>query len=846
MKNKKLLTLLIASGLMLAACGGKKKKVEPTPSPTGGEPTQPASPTGQPSSPVAPTTEPSSPVAPTSEPVGPTSSAAPTTEQGVIHQDPFVREVAAGTLLRSFNEKYDVMVDDFSSDSLKGELVGERNPGLLRVLVDSETGEGEFPSSPDASIYKTAAGVFDSAHPDVIGFKMRKVGEGTLNLKDLILGLRGDDAYKVFEINLADALNSDNEELPELTAEWQDIEVDFGNTIEDDTTEYELKDGGASGVRVLDKMVGFHLYANANSDISQIIEIAEVYSVKGVTKTVVDNFDHPLVNKNPSFGPYWVDSTGFIVRRGVNIAKGSYEVTLPAEAQGFENLVLELNGDGSTLKVNGQDAPLGAVNGAFFDFVLNLEEAGVTLGETVKLESTGDLNVSAIFVSNLQEKEAVKDYPVIDIENRVVFDDFERDQNEFIADWDTASTADYSPDGISVALSYSQGNLASVHDGLLKIAQPTEGYVNVKEACVAAENPLQYLVIVAKGNLEGFRLGSSEVMYSHDWLAGPGLKSIPEDLESYPYQHDGFVHYIIDLEEMGSDIGKDAFIDMYFNNEIDIDSIYFARAAASYQKETNNLNTSESLGGYKYLGYAYLANAYQLDLHIEGEGNLTSIRFSNDAGEFWFKDGKVIGLDGQPISADLTFDAEHPLTVKIDAIASGFGEFVHVHGGAEWATGSITALSYTRHYTDPWREVRTQALNPGVDNNYSYLGAYGQENDPASILEIEMFADKEGATLETFRIEGAETLFANQGKLIGDDGQVIAADTPISADAEHKTVIRIDVAASFGASQQFKDDDGFMHFHFGGWGASGATVNFSLRAYVPFTAEYELDWFYAK
>ena len=433
--NKKLLAILLAASLMLVGCGSKK--TEPTPEPTPG----------------------------------------PTPGPTVEHQSPFVRDVAQGTLLREYKEQFDVMVDDFSSATLKGTLTGgAKNEGILRVLVDSAN--DDKPTSPSASIYKLGSTTFESAHPDVIGFKMRKVGNGTLSTKDLVLGLRGNDAFKVFEINLEHAFDSNNEALPELTTEWQNIEVDLGNTIEDDTTEYVVEDdGSASGVRVLDTLLGFHFFVKPTVEVSQVIEIEEVYTVKGTTKTIVDDFNHPRVDKNTTIECWWSDSTGFIVRRGVNIKGGSYEVDLPEAAAGYENLVLELNGDATGLKVNNTAVTLSPVNGAFHDFVINLEDAGITLGQKVKLEATGDLNVSAIFVSNLQEKQAVSAYPVIDIENRVVFDDFNRTQAEFIADWDTASTADYSPDPISVALSYSQGNLASVHDGVLDIKQPESPFL---------------------------------------------------------------------------------------------------------------------------------------------------------------------------------------------------------------------------------------------------------------------------------------------------------------------------------------------------------------------------------
>ncbi|MGM9873956.1 MAG: hypothetical protein ACI31G_03445 [Bacilli bacterium] len=805
MKNKKLLALLLLVGLGLTGCNktGPSSSSETVDS---GEQT--------------------------SENV---SEGGDSQEVVVDHQDPFVSEVAQDALLRTYNEQFDLMVDDFSSQTLIGTLIGTENQNLLRVMVDSD--HDVYPCSADASIYKTAAPLFTSSHPDVIGFRMRKVGNGTLSNKDLILGLRGDDNVNLYEINLADAFDPDMEEVAELTTEWQDIEIDLGNSIEDDTTEYLLPDGSKSGIKVLETMVGFHLYASNSSEVSQVIEISEVYMVKGTTKTSIDVFDHPNTNSNPTFAPWWCDSTGFIVRKGVNINNGSYTVELPDEYAEYQYLVLEANGDSKGLKVNDVATDLGAVNGAFYDFVVE-----TSLTKTLVLSSTTDLNISKIFLTNLKDKEALKEYPLIDIENRVIFDNFNRTQLSFTGDWDTASNADYSPDGISVALSYSNPDLISVSDGTLKIAQPAEGgYVNLKEANgTAVHSGLRYLVIVAKGNMEGFRLASaaSNAMWSHDWLAGPGLSSIPTDLDSYPYQKDGFVHYIIDLKEMNSDIGNDDFIDMYFNNAVEIDSIYFADTVG-VQTETIPLNANPDLSNYAHGGYIYIGDAYRIDITIKGTGDLSSLRFTCDNGEFWFKDSKVIGLDGNPISKELTFDEENPLTISIDISATNFGTIdADLHtGGFEGSTGTITEMSYTRYYISEWSRIdNVELANPNSAKLevYSYIGAYNQKDNMAKVLELSLVADEAGATIASLRIEGSITPAVNAGQVYDTDGNALDMNQEISTDSENPTVLKIDLVKTFEGETSY-NAAGFLHIHFADGVTNSANITFAAKAYVPYT-----------
>ena len=75
---------------------------------------------------------------------------------------------------------------------------------------------------------------------------------------------------------------------------------------------------------------------------------------------------------------------------------------------------------------------------------------------------------------------------------------------------------------------------------------------------------------------------------------------------------------------MNSDIGSDDFIDMYFNNAVEIDSIYFTNTVG-VKTETNSLNANPDLSAYNYGGWVYLGGAYRTDITIKGTGNLSSL-----------------------------------------------------------------------------------------------------------------------------------------------------------------------------------------------------------------------------
>ena len=397
MKKTKFLALLVAV-LALAGCDDPKESSTPADS--------------------TPPVESSTPEQSSTPNESSTPDESSTPEEQVKHQDPLVGNLADGALTRKYKEAFDTMVDDFSGESLVGSTEGgvvSSHP-RLRVLVDSAN--GDFPSSPDGAIYKMATGSYEIHNFEGIGFKIRKVGEGKLDLSNLVLGLRGDDAYKVFEIPLESAVNPDSEPLNELTDQYQDLIVCPNLSLESDATEYELAAGGASGVKVLEKILGFHLYAKG--EVSQMIEIEEVYLMNAGEKTVLDAFNREAVNKADDTC-YWRDSTGFIIGKNIMLKDGASYRT-PEIAVDKTNLVLNVSGDTSSttiapitasgvqasvawadLKDENNQPVASAVNGGFHPIAISLANSNLALDGVIgfEIKSNSEVYVSQIFLSSL-------------------------------------------------------------------------------------------------------------------------------------------------------------------------------------------------------------------------------------------------------------------------------------------------------------------------------------------------------------------------------------------------------------------------------------------------------------
>lgn len=770
-----------------------------------------------------------------------------TYEKGVTHRDAFIRELPDGTVTRNFNPSFDTTINDFSSETLAGTTSNGvyDATSTLRVLVDNEaTG---FPESPDASIYKMATGTYELASASNIGFKLRVVS-GAIDYSNLVLGLRGDDSFNVFEISLADALDDDGEVLPTLSNEFQEVMISPNLSIEDADTKYTLAASGAeSEVKVLDKILGFHLYAKG--ECSAVIEIKEVFFTLASDKTILDKFDREAVNKADSTC-WWRDSTGFIVLPNITLNSGASYTTPTMAVADNTQLVVSVLGDTTGLSiaavVNGvaqtavswanlknkeDEALVNAVDGSFFPFAIDLDKSGLLIDglEGFVFTSTTECSIANVFYSALKEKEALKEYPHIDSENIVIFDNFNRTQATIDTTYDASIVNEKVLDaGLLYMVNYSGNDKVSI-DGDALVFAPQDGYTDIDFASSRKCTNQRYMVIVAKGDLSGFRFKDSKgtEAWSHSWYAGEGLKSIPEDLTDYPYvTADDYVWYIIDLEATGLTV-EDHLILYYTGTEaLSIDSIFFANESklVKWIDLRADEETKDTTSGYQYLWGGANTNGTKFCMELKGDGTVTfeSFRMEYSGKEFWLKDGLkayyedgtlVVATDVIPTTATKIY-----IDFEENEFAIEAGD-VHLHwGGFGDTVGTITLLKtsvavpckYSVNLASNMELTITDAAD------YHYIG---NNTQGLSTLKFAVVGDG-SVTLESLRlqIEGqGDYIWANNGLvLLKEDGSVY--DYTLAIPAE-ETVFYVDFAAS--GLESFANH---IHIFVGGSGLGALTI----------------------
>lgn len=766
----------------------------------------------------------------------------------ITHRDAFVSELPEGTVTRKFNEAFDTTINDFSSAT----LVGTTSNGVydatstLRVLVDNEaTG---FPNSADASIYKMATGTYELASASNIGFKMRVVS-GTIDYSNLVLALRGDDAFNVFEISLADALDDDGETLPTLTNEFQDVMISPNLSIEDADTKYVIAASGeASEVKVLDKILGFHLYAKG--ECSAVIEIKEVFMNVASEKTVLDKFDRENVNKtDPTC--WWRDSTGFIALPNITLNAGASYTTPTVEVGTNTHLVASVLGDTTGFTVaavvngtaqtpvswaslkNKDDVALSnAVDGAFYPYAIDLEKSGLLVEglEGFVFTSTTECSIANLFYSELKEKEALIDYPRIDSENVVILDNFNRTQATIDASYDESILNEKVLDaGLNFFICYKGGETVSV-DGDALVFGPQADYTQIALGSTRARKNQKYMVIVAKldgGNLNNFRIGGfGSVVYANDWYAGEGLKTVPQSLEDYPYVKDGYVWYIIDLEVSGMPV-TDA-LDLYYTGEgtLYIDSIFFANESklVKWTDLRTDEATVDTTTGYQYLNGGKNTNGTRFCMELKGDGIVTfeSFRIEYTSKMFWLKDGLKAYYEDGTLVATTDVIPTTATKVYIDFEENEFdiaAEDIHLHwGGFGDAHGQITLLKTSVMVPSQYCVgiASNMDLTITADAAYNYVG-----NNTQGLHILKFVVVGDGAvTLESLRlqVEGqGDYIWANNGLvLLKEDGTAFDYTQAIP---EEETVFYVDLAAS--GLEAFNNH---IHMYTGGSGIGALSI----------------------
>lgn len=845
MKKSQIITTMLMAGMLLAGCSNKPGNTSNTENPT------------------------------TSNPGTTTTTPTPSME----HQNPLVRDLAEGALVRDYKEDLDTMVNDFSGASLVGETENGvfSNHGTLRVLVDSQN--EDFPGDSEVSIYKMATGTYQLQDYDSIGFVIRKVN-GTINYSNLVLGLRGDDAWDVYPISLANAMDEDGNELPELTSEFQTIKISPNLSIEDADTEYTLKGtSDKSGTKVLSKYLGFHLYAK--DECSSLIEIQEVFLEKAGEKTVLDSFARKAVNKADETC-WWRDSTGFIVTPGITLKDGASYTTPDFELGENTNVVLNVLGDTTgtsiapitsagagekvawaDLKDENNESVKNAVNGAFHSLAINLKNSNLAKEglKGFKITSTNEIVISQVFLSSLKEKEAVKEYPHLDTANAVHFDDFSRKQSGFNGNYEESSNSEIIKNaGLYYALSYNNGDKVNIDGDAAVFDSMPDGYTQLKEGSTRGRTTQRYLVFKMKlegeGDLNGFRFsnGTGDAYYASSWKAGEGLPSIPEDMSNYPYKdEDGYALYIIDLKASNMEGIKDC-LDMYYTGSavLKIDSIFFADEYEVLEEVEGYVEAKDSttLGkDASYMGNTSINKASRyVSITLTGDGTATleSIRFTFNGEEFWIKDGKWVLKGGEKATLDHVISTEGE-TYVIDLLASNVtlaSDYMHFFmGGYNNAQGAIQVnalktLNKGYQLTSFIPDGTAFDIEYSADSKdpaYHYGGYFAGD---ANFIALKL-SSAEGATLNSFRINfesNGEVKWAKdaseKGKglvLLNADGTAFDYTQKIT----DEVIIYIDLVAS-GLEVQATH----LHFNLGAFGDDSGTLTVKDIASAKTTISY--------
>ncbi len=788
MKGKKILGLMcLSAAMLLASCGPS------TPTPTSSE--------------VPPASTEVVPPAPSSEVVPPAPSSDTDSDtadsdseskpEEITHREGLNKTLAEGAVTRTYDERFDSIVEDFSGESLLGTSDGESHAGYLREVVDSNL--ASFQNSPGAAIYKMASGTFDGDRTligqSTINIKMR-VAEGKLTLKDLILGIRpGDDIdAHVYPISLADAVDGDQEALPELSNEYQTLSISVSESIGDENTVFPGTES-----KVLSYALGFHLYVKSGSNVSAVVEIAEVSYSKGESTVVIDDFAREKISGNDRV--YWGPTDcadAVLVRKGVKLGDGKKYTTpeLTAAQKEYSHVVIDALGDltgasvevayddasstvkslpFASLKAKGDAAVVNAVDGAYSPLAIDLSTFAGPTGakvKTITIKNTGtkELQIANVFMTSFEEPQLDKKYPHLNTSTAVTFDNFERDFASLGNNWDDSATDEKNVNaGINGFISYSNGANISTSGGALHLPGLTEGYNEVTIGSTHTLKDAQYLVFSIKGeegaDLSSFRfeMGSATAVWFNSAMAMEGVKTYGDEKISSPYvTEDGYTWYVVDLHYHSLPAGD--LINIYYSGEkaISISSIFYANSFAALDgRESENTCKDEiDLTSYKWVGNVgpFVKSRY-LGFTVKGDGTATlkSFRVQLNDSTVWIKDGKLNVYDstGRKVTGDEVIPTENA-TYYVDLSGDNFpatGDgWAHLHvGDLAGATGNVTFSKLFRADAGVGSEAVKTADVTCAAGGYGYLAGYTASShvDWFSM----MLAGNEVSDLSQFRIE---------------------------------------------------------------------------------------------
>lgn len=741
-----------------------------------------------------------------------------------------------------YDVKNDVVFEDFDradiSDTVLAYGTGVATGEKPYMRVPYTAGSSVTPGD---AIYKQGSGsLAQVVNGGTIKLKMR-APESDVELSEIKFGIRGvDNDNAVFAKTLDELTDSEGNVLPELSTEWKDYEISFATSYEDTdiypTTETPVL--GTSNVPLL----AIHIYAATEED-EGTLDIASIeYTTTG--SAYLNDFRGGATPSDTAAvadsGTWWSgSSTGYIVKRTVNMTSGSFTVTKEEAVGDYKYAIIEAEGDVENLKVaTTTDGTTWGDAEAYdrYSVVLTGEEKGFKFSYDGEEES--GVTVKRIYLTNLTVKVSAIATPVIDASTAQMLEDFSVAQSGFNDKWEEMSTApELDAAGLNYRISYSNGDKVKVENGCIVFdgTELGDGYINYKfySKTLAAG---KYAVLKVKGengaNLGGLRfnlMGSSdatltrEPVWSHAWKSGVDYPTALMTAAN-PYIEDGWYYIVIDTEESGLGVDEAGYggMDMYFSGEgkLYIDCIFFANKLANIEKDVASESKVEydgtSTEGYNY-AYLYVPNeagngtTLSFDITAKDDGfDISSLRFGIGAGTYWATEnaeGTLITTDGKKLS-ELTYTKDVATHIVIDLAENGIVDAfkdVHVHMGMMKAY-SITNVSL--HTSTPAENITKLSdvvkeleadknINFTADaDDYQYVG--GIEFDSAKYGKLEFTITPEDAEFDVSGIRfemagGTYWASENTATLKTVDGKMLSE---LTYEAGKPTAIVIDLAAS--------------------------------------------------
>ena len=537
----------------------------------------------------------------------------------------------SGYLGRVYSADYDKMFDNFERATLEsvGDIglwwavtddtatsLTDRN-GYLHVNYGN--GLGEELGNP---VYKAAcAANTEGVYPYLV-FVMK----GTSSLDDLVLAFRYDDNHDDIYVPFRDLIDPDMDALPALTNEYQVYIINILDSL--DGLQYTRE--GESTIDAGAAMVGFHLLSKAGT--SGTLDIREVYYSKDqntleYTETtenfLIDAFERENVHE--PVGIYWCGSCGTIIGKHLMLTEGSkyraagYDASNAAGT--YKNLVIRLRGEKgieditvSPMYVTGEGDVYGepvslkellgpdslavpAISTGFQSVVINFEANGWDNKiNGLALVADGTVYVDQIFFTNMEydASEVCTDFPVLDAEDIILWDNFEREAVGATPAYD-ANNPVALENGMNFIIAYAGMDRMSIQEGNLVFdCTENDGYMQYTAASSLRINDGSYPYVVFKvktsdgGNLGNFRIKTicADDVRSNDVWANGGLKSgtafpvATELQEGYRYiTADGYTYLVIDLAASNLGLAPEGF-DIFYSGsgKLWIDEIFFAKA----------------------------------------------------------------------------------------------------------------------------------------------------------------------------------------------------------------------------------------------------------------------------